>query len=630
MASKRPIDEPSTSTGKRKRKQRFTVQEVIDNLREYDSEEGEFGQEYMLSDDSDVDFVVEEEYRDSDDSDDETITSRASVEERGSGPRPSDHGDASTIDEGWSTDFEPPSFDMTSFNKDNLGPVNIPDHISAESLPIDFLSLFLKDDFWQNLTAMTNLRARQMKVERPTYYYCRNYKDASVEEMKAFFGLRLYMEYICVKPSYKDYWTSDGKDFIGHTPGFRTVMTRDRFLALWSFLHVVDEQDESLDKADRIYKVRPLLNYLLPLFLHYYQPMQFLSLDEGMIPTKNRLAIKQYIKDKPTKWGIKSFMLCEADSGYIINAEIYTGAAEMPVPELGVVGNTVVRLVAGAGIENKAHILVMDRFYNSVTLAKYALSELHTGVVGTLLQNRKFFPMALKKVKKLPRGGSRYLCQGSITCMVWQDNRPITFISNFHDPKEGGVVSRRKKDGTALDIDMPKLVQEYNKFMGGCDKNDQMTRLHRSRRHYRWPRRLMLKFLMWACYNSFVLFLAHHTGPKPPLHFTRYIQRICWQLVGNYRSTAIRRGQLEPAEQRLTQGNHFPVVPTGSSSDHVCAVCMKKHLKYQSQNPGVAYKDNPHKKVKTRFWCTLCKKYLCIKEGSTCWEDWHTKVEYWR
>ena len=49
-------------------------------------------------------------------------------------------------------------------------------------------------------------------------------------------------------------------------------------------------------------------------------PRQYTSLDEGMIPTKNRLAIKQYIKDKPIKWGIKSFLLCESETGYILHA----------------------------------------------------------------------------------------------------------------------------------------------------------------------------------------------------------------------------------------------------------------------------------------------------------------------
>ncbi|CAL1542767.1 unnamed protein product, partial [Lymnaea stagnalis] len=45
--------------------------------------------------------------------------------------------------------------------------------------------------------------------------------------------------------------------------------------------------------------------------------------------------------------------------------------------------------------------------------------------------------------------------------------------------------------------------------------------------------------------------------------------------------------------------------------------------------PGVSYKDNPCKKVKSNIWCSLCKKYLCVKQGSSCWVNWHTKVGYW-
>lgn len=114
-----------------------------------------------------------------------------------------------------------------------------------------------------------------------------------MEEMKAFLGLRIYMEYLCIKPSYQNYWTNEGSDFVGLTPGFRNVMILDRFLALWSFLHIIDEEDTDIDKTDRLYKVRPFLESLLPKFLPFYMPKQHLSLDEGMIPTKNRLAIKQ-------------------------------------------------------------------------------------------------------------------------------------------------------------------------------------------------------------------------------------------------------------------------------------------------------------------------------------------------
>ena len=90
-------------------------------------------------------------------------------------------------------------------------------------------------------------------------------------------------------------------------------------------MHLVDQTDEAVHKSDKIYKVRPMLDRMLCFFHRYYSPRQQLSLDEGMIPTNNRLAIKQYIRDKPVRWGIKSFLLCEAKTGYILDAEIYTG-----------------------------------------------------------------------------------------------------------------------------------------------------------------------------------------------------------------------------------------------------------------------------------------------------------------
>ena len=73
-----------------------------------------------------------------------------------------------------------------------------------------------------------------------------------------------------------------------------------------------------------------MLDRMLPLFRRYYSPRQQLSLDEGMIPTKNRLAIKQYIRDKPVRWGIKSFLLCEAKTGYILRRRNLHGPGQGP------------------------------------------------------------------------------------------------------------------------------------------------------------------------------------------------------------------------------------------------------------------------------------------------------------
>lgn len=54
-------------------------------------------------------------------------------------------------------------------------------------------------------------------------------------------------------------------------------------------------------------------------------PGQVLSIDEGMVPFKGRLSFKQYMKDKPTKWGLKCFLLCDAQTGYMHKFSVYTG-----------------------------------------------------------------------------------------------------------------------------------------------------------------------------------------------------------------------------------------------------------------------------------------------------------------
>ena len=142
-----------------------------------------------------------------------------------------------------------------------------------------------------------------------------------------------------------------------------------------------------------------------------------------------------------------------------------------------------------------------------------------------------------------------------------------------------------------------------------------MTRLHRSRRHYHWPRRLFIKIFMWACYNLYVLYLSKQDGAKKPLYFTSYIQTLCLELIGEFRTT-VKKSQKEPCPQGLLPGQHFPEIPPEETkSNHICSVYMEKHLQYKRQNPGVSYTDNPHKKVKTNIWCTLCKKYLSVKQG---------------
>ena len=58
-----------------------------------------------------------------------------------------------------------------------------------------------------------------------------------------------------------------------------------------------------------------------------YHPTQKLAVDERMVKSKHRSGIRQYMKDKPTKWGVKLWVLADCDNGYTIDFNVYIGKA---------------------------------------------------------------------------------------------------------------------------------------------------------------------------------------------------------------------------------------------------------------------------------------------------------------
>ena len=100
------------------------------------------------------------------------------------------------------------------------------------------------------------------------------------------------------------------------------------------------------------------------------------------------------------KWGIKSFLLTDAENGYIMNSEIYTGSESILYPELGATGNGVARVLRSADSHDKGHVLMMDRYYNSVALFKHLHRKQKTLATGTAMSNRKFFSKGFEAGEK--------------------------------------------------------------------------------------------------------------------------------------------------------------------------------------------------------------------------------------
>lgn len=64
-----------------------------------------------------------------------------------------------------------------------------------------------------------------------------------------------------------------------------------------------------------------------------YRPGSELVVDEAMVAFKGRHHIKQYIKNKPTKWGFKVWVLL-TPQGYVMRENVYLGKKEVRNKEM--------------------------------------------------------------------------------------------------------------------------------------------------------------------------------------------------------------------------------------------------------------------------------------------------------
>ena len=94
------------------------------------------------------------------------------------------------------------------------------------------------------------------------------------------------------------------------------------------------------------------------------------------------------------------------------------------------------------GFLDIGHVLYMDNFYNSVSLAK-ELTLRSTYICGTLRSNRIGNPKELVK-QKLKKGEYSWKRSESVVSCKWRDKRDVLTISNMHKV-EMVVVSNRNR-----------------------------------------------------------------------------------------------------------------------------------------------------------------------------------------
>ena len=249
-------------------------------------------------------------------------------------------------------------------------------------------------------------------------------------------------------------------------------MSSRRFELILRFLHLADSEKQPQRGElgfDKLYKLRPLLNLLLPRFRNCYTPGQYLSIDESMIAFKGRLSFLQYLPKKPHKWGMKAWVLADAKTGYTWAWKLYTGK-EGDRGDKGLAHGVTMELVDDERLQGKGYVIVTDNFYSSPALFR-ELQQNGFGACGTTRRDRRGIPSSVRDAK-LQRGETISSTDDGILSLKWRDKRDVTMLSTYHDDS---MVTKNRRSRTAQggveDILKPKVVEDYNKNMGGVDKS---------------------------------------------------------------------------------------------------------------------------------------------------------------
>src|SRR5687768_7856401 len=98
-------------------------------------------------------------------------------------------------------------------------------------------------------------------------------------------------------------------------------MARNRYKEIMQYLHFANNKQQPANNW--MYKVQNILDNLLRKFEKYLNPHQNLCVDKSLLLFKGRLKFKQYVPSKRSRFGIKTFVLCDCSTGYILNVLPY-------------------------------------------------------------------------------------------------------------------------------------------------------------------------------------------------------------------------------------------------------------------------------------------------------------------
>lgn len=424
-------------------------------------------------------------------------------------------------------------------------------------------------------------------------------------ELLAFLGVSILMgtNYL---PEIEMYWSSD--KIVSKNILIQRSFTRDRYLIILKYLRLYNS-DNYKPKQNvtypLLYKIQNMIDIIQKSIMTQFMPYQNITCDEIMVPFRGRIKIKQYMRDKPTKWGFKIWAIACSKTAYIYAFDIYLGKTEKrSITEI------VLDLVKTLpNVKNKVpwH-LFCDNYFTSIQLG---LELLKYGIylTGTFLKDRINYPIDLKlKLPTLKYNETDWSNSAPhLFVLAWYDTKIVSFLTTYYNILTEKLPITRKKHNKTIKNDSFKLKQfiidavivQYNKYMKGVDQHDQHVSYYRCQRKCRaWWKPLFWYLIELVIANSRIVW--NLTSNKKPSSILNYRNNLACQLIGNFSNRKISNNIHDIKNDKYI-GKHYLQLGT---QQRICQYCSTKEHR-----------------VRSRYFCKQCSVNLCVK----CHENYHSK-----
>ena len=330
-----------------------------------------------------------------------------------------------------------------------------------------------------------------------------------------------------------------------------------------------------------------------------------MTVDEQLVAFRGKCSMRQYMKSKPAKYGIKVWAAADVKTSYLYNLQVYTGKLPGNAPEINL-GHCVVcdlmETLFGTG-----RGMTTDNFFTSVPTAEFLLRKNIT-MTGTLRTKKPDIPAMMEAAKGRDLLSSRFIFSDGLAVVSYvpKKNKTVRVLSTqFLDDS---VFNESHKK--------PSMILEYSCTEGGVDNADKLVREYSCARcTSRWPLRLFINMLDIGALNAFIIWMLKNRDWNQSKPNRRY--RFLLELGKEITNPNILQRASNPNGLQLPVVRAIEAVGVYGARYTAAQRSPSTSGQQQSRRRGRCSYCPRSNDWKVNTVCSECKRFICEKTRKT-------------